>query len=111
VTAMTTPACCPAAAITARLAQDGKPPAHRHRAPCRHTHRVLRRQRLPPAPLGRLSTWYTNKISYTGRWCRQVPWSPPLVQMSMGVAGHLHTWENNEADGSWRACVSRAQTP
>jgi hypothetical protein len=25
--------------------------------------------------------------------------APPLVQMPMGVVGHLLAWENNDADG------------
>jgi len=32
----------------------------------------------------------------------QPPWVP-LVELSLGVAGHLLAWEKNEADGTWQA--------
>jgi len=36
----------------------------------------------------------------------QPPWAPPLVELSVGVTGHLLCWEKVEADGSWWAWVS-----
>jgi hypothetical protein len=39
----------------------------------------------------------------------QPPWAPPLVELSIGVAGHLLAWEKNEADGTWQAGVSWVQ--
>ena len=36
----------------------------------------------------------------------QPPWAPPLVELSIGVTGHLLCWEKVEADGSWWAWVS-----
>ncbi len=37
------------------------------------------------------------------------PWAPPLVELSIGVVGHLLVWEKVEADGSWWAWVSWVQ--
>jgi hypothetical protein len=34
------------------------------------------------------------------------PWAPPLVELSIGVVGHLLAWEKIEADGAWWAWVS-----
>jgi hypothetical protein len=39
----------------------------------------------------------------------QPPWAPPLVELSIGVAGHLLASEKNEADGTWWAWVSGVQ--
>jgi hypothetical protein len=35
----------------------------------------------------------------------QPPWVP-LVEVPIGVAGHLLAWEKNEADGTWWSWVS-----
>jgi hypothetical protein len=49
----------------------------------------------------------SNKISHTWLMARvQPPWAPPLVELSVGVTGHLLCWEKVEADGSWWAWVS-----
>ena len=39
----------------------------------------------------------------------RAPWAPPLVEMSIGVVGHLLAWERQEVDGSWWAWVSWVQ--
>ena len=36
------------------------------------------------------------------------PWSPPIVEMTGGVIGHLLCWESHERDGTWYAWVSWA---
>jgi hypothetical protein len=33
-------------------------------------------------------------------------WSPPIVEMTGGVIGHLLCWERHERDGTWYAWVS-----
>jgi hypothetical protein len=35
--------------------------------------------------------------------------APPLVELSIGVVGHLLAWEKIQADGTWRAWVSWVQ--
>ena len=49
----------------------------------------------------------SNKVSHTGVMARGKPaWAPPLVELSIGVVGHLLAWEKVEADGTWWAWVS-----
>src|SRR6266576_5324842 len=36
----------------------------------------------------------------------KTPWAPPLVELEVGIAGHLLAWERHERDGSWWAWVS-----
>ena len=38
------------------------------------------------------------------------PWSPPIVEMTGGVIGHLLCWESHERDGTWYAWVSWVQS-
>jgi hypothetical protein len=38
----------------------------------------------------------------------QVPWAPPLVEMTGGIVGHLLVWERHELDGSWWAWVQES---
>ena len=38
------------------------------------------------------------------------PWSPPIVEMTGGVIGHLLCWESHEWDGTWYAWVSWVQS-
>jgi hypothetical protein len=33
----------------------------------------------------------------------RTPWSPPTVEMTGGVIGHLLCWERHERDGTWYA--------
>ena len=52
----------------------------------------------------------SNRISHTGVMARgKPPWAPPLVELSIGVVGHLLAWEKVEADGAWWAWVSWVQ--
>jgi hypothetical protein len=37
------------------------------------------------------------------------PWCPPLVEMSIGMVGHLLCWELQEVNGQWSAWVSWVQ--
>lgn len=46
---------------------------------------------------------------YWGMARRKPPWAPPLVELSIGVVGHLLAWEMIEADGAWWAWVSWVQ--
>jgi hypothetical protein len=38
------------------------------------------------------------------------PWSPPLVEMSGGMVGHLLEWRLHERNGEWHGWVSWIQT-
>jgi hypothetical protein len=48
-------------------------------------------------------------FAYWGVAREKPPWAPPLVELSIGVVGHLLAWEKVEADGSWWAWVSWVQ--
>ena len=45
----------------------------------------------------------------SGLYARQ-PWSPPIVELTGGVIGHLLCWEQHERDRTWYAWVSWVQS-